>query len=686
MRETFFNRSGSICVSSAMLIAAAASEAEAQSSGELVADPIVVTGERVERSTYETASSVTVVTGEQIESDPSTKEVEDIYYLIPNLTQTGTSGNGVAIRGIDTSGPLLGADAFLGGSRPRTTITIDGRPLNYFEYTNGTNSVWDVERVEVFLGPQTTSQGVNSIAGATHIVTADPTFEPEFKGQAEIGNFNNRRVALAASGPLIADELAVRFAADYQLRDSFVEGFGPLQGFDEDEFENMTLRGKVLWEPKALPELSTKLTFSYYMSQEPQVEFVVPPFDNPRAGLAEIPGFESRVFSVGHDISFDLTDNLTLSNRLIYADVANERFSAAGQGNGTIEQSEITEELNLTFSALDGKLTGIVGASVFLSDVDDSIDLSGFLGISASTDKRTSLGFFGEATYALTDKLDITAGLRYQRDTQDRLGSIGPFSIDFDESFDAFLPKFAVGYDVSDNLRVGATVSRGFNPGGATISFATGGTDFFDEETVWNYELFARTRLLEDRLELNANLFFSDYRDFQTSAITGFVGGNVLTEISNADRARSYGLELSARYQPFEELDLFGSIGLLDTKITEFSSSIDPFVVGNQFPRAPHATLTFGANYEVIDNLTLGTRARFSSGYFSDFDNSDTLSIGSNAFVDFSLTYAYENVEAYAYVDNAFNNDDAISQVNFGAILATIQTPREFGAGLRVRF
>ncbi|MEX0634860.1 TonB-dependent receptor plug domain-containing protein [Serratia ureilytica] len=83
------------------------------------------------------------------------------------------------MRGIDGSGPNVGANAFLSGTRPRLNLSLDGRSLTYNEQAFGPQSLWDLDRVEVFLGPQSYIQGRNAIAGAIVMASKDPTFEWE---------------------------------------------------------------------------------------------------------------------------------------------------------------------------------------------------------------------------------------------------------------------------------------------------------------------------------------------------------------------------------------------------------------------------------------------------------------------------------------------------------------------------
>ena len=168
---------------------------------------IVVTGERVPRSLQETASSVVVITASEIEAQAADR-VDQLLATIPNV-QLGSGTQGPAIRGQDSTGVVRELFAFLGGTRPRATLTIDGRAVTYSEYVLGASSVWDVDRVEVFRTPQTTTQGRNSIAGGIFVNTSDPTAVLEARALAIIGNSGNRQFSAVVSGPIVHDELAI---------------------------------------------------------------------------------------------------------------------------------------------------------------------------------------------------------------------------------------------------------------------------------------------------------------------------------------------------------------------------------------------------------------------------------------------------------------------------------------------
>jgi iron complex outermembrane receptor protein len=87
---------------------------------------------------------------------------------------------------------LGGLPAFLGGARPRTVVQIDGRTVTFNEFAFSPEGLWDVDHVEVFRSPQTTTQGVNSIAGAIFIHTAEPTFRFEARARAIAGELGRR--------------------------------------------------------------------------------------------------------------------------------------------------------------------------------------------------------------------------------------------------------------------------------------------------------------------------------------------------------------------------------------------------------------------------------------------------------------------------------------------------------------
>jgi len=652
--------------------------------------PVIVTGERTARTVFETASSVAVISGKDIDNTQSAREVDDLLKTIPNIDLDGHSNEGPTIRGVKAGGPLSGIYAFFGGSRPRMATTVDGRTISNNEFIFGATSVWDVDRVEIFRGPQTTTQGVNSIAGAIHVVTADPTFEPEFKVLTELGDYKGARLAAMASGPLVKDQLAVRLAADLERRDSFLDmqpttDYGP----DPNTLLNQTLRGKVLWEPAGLPEMTMKLTLNAGYSTAAQSDYVLMTNPKDRKPITvNMPTWSMETYTGIHDISYAFSDALRVTNTFTYTSMDSERHvDIPTNASANSDMKTLSNETILNWRASENGLSGLVGIFLQRSVSDEFLHWT-LPGRAYFDDTQTSMGVFTEFTYDITDSLDLTLGLRYQSDRQKREGySTGGlrYTVDmnYDKTFEAFLPKMVLGYDVNDDFRVGAMVSRGFNPGGVTLIFTNGIINNFDEETVWNYELFARSVLLEGRMKVDANLFYSDYTDYQMSYLYATVPFTTYG-IANADEAVSYGLEIGVDYLVNEQVRLFSGLGLLKTEIKKYDDAGGLDVEGASFMRSPKVTFSAGIEYSPIQALTLGATARYVGKYKSE-DTNNSISAGDYTVVDCKASYDLnETFTVYGYVNNLFDEFYTISES--AANRAVVSDPRDFGVGLSASF
>lgn len=649
-----------------------------QDDGPLRLAPVTVTGEKTERSLQETASSVSVETEEDLNEHPGNATLDATMRGMPNVVGTGTGNFAPTIRGDDATGPANGVFAFLGGTRPRVTIQQDGRPLSFNELVYGRAGLWDVERVEVLRGPQTTLQGRNSIAGAIIVETKDPTYEFEGAARGVIGNSGTRELSGMVSGPIVEDQLAFRLTADQRFHDSWVDVQGDQGVEDIKEDNSFNFRGKLLFEPRALPDLSTKFTFNHVETRRPQTEFVSAPFEDRQLGAAfEFPVFDNRADSGILEVNYLLTPALELRNTASYTDLRVRRLTLPGNGIVDIRGDEASNELVAEYDTAD--LHSIFGTYFFRGASDETIDI----GPGAFEDETLTVAFFGEGTIPLTERLDLTLGARYEREHRERVGNAAVFDINLDETFDAFLPKVGLAYQATEDVTFGATIQRGWNAGGAGISFAPPFPSFtYDEEFVWNYEAFVRTSWLDDRLFLNANVFLANYRDQQRLAFLD-PADPASGVIRNAERTRSYGAELTASWLPLRELEITGTLGLLHSEILEFSASnLD--LTGAEFARAPNVTASLGALYRHPSGVRLGVDGQFTGGYFSDDANTASDKIGPHFLLNAHAGYEEGNVEIFAFVNNILNRDDEL--LIFVEDSAQMVDPREFGVGMTVRF
>lgn len=656
---------------------------------------LVVRGERRERDVFSTASSVRVFSGDEIEDDVQNTEYERVIDGAANINAQGISNNTPVIRGVDSAG-VGGA---ISGQLPRATVTVDGRAITADEFRYGITSVWDVESIEVFRGPQTTSFGANSIAGAIAIRTRDPEFSNEGSARLEVGSDARHLGALMVNRAL-SDSVALRFTLERQEEDGYINfpvAIPPGSAVETSELT--TARLKLLWVPTEIPQLETKLTFTYTDFSRPQTQIVVgPDFRAQNSNnLDGFPGaFTGETRTIVHDIEYAFDNGVTLRNQLQFSTAEIARVT----GNPAalelpLDSENLTNEFIVEYAPDGGALSGVFG--LYYQDTkDDSDPASGIL----FDDDKESRGVFGEMTYLFGNSVDVTAGLRYQQNKQDRFARLdrGPFLpvvLDYDETFDEWLPRFGIGYEPHEDLRFSFQVSRGFNPGGIggsfnrVIFFPAFGDPFFefDEETVTNYEFAVRGRFFDQRLFIAANLFYSDFEGYQFAEPTVLPDNTVDTIISNAEGVETYGLEIEGQFQASDQLTLTGALGLLQTEVTAFDSSAVN-LVGNALPRAPEVNATLGFNYAMTDRFDFGGQVRYTGGYFSDISNTQAFKVSDRTTVDLRASYEVsDTAEVYFYVNNVFDEISPLFLFNSGGRIAGVTTePREFGFGLQATF
>ncbi|WP_434291012.1 TonB-dependent receptor [Celeribacter sp. SCSIO 80788] len=666
--------------------------AVAQSSADVLQlEPIIVTGEKVERDLKDTASSVVVVSGDSLQEKAS-NDVTETVSEIPNVLNTG-SGQSPTIRGQDTQGPNTSAYAFFGGTVPRTTINTDGAAQDYFSLNYGGASTWDVESIEVFRGPQTTSQGANSIAGAIIVNTNDPTFYEEGRAQLQFGSNNMKRASVAYSAP-ISDDLAARIAIDYSSRDNSVDYNG--SNFSESvtdlDYESKTVRAKLLWQPAEIAGFEAKLTYAHSSSNRPQIEEVFEPYFDLENPADSYPSWKIESDSLIADASYEFANGMVLTNKLAYTQTSSDRLMETfNNGTAYIDSETISNETRLSFGDESSVWSGFVGVYAAKTDSDEELYISG---ANVYSDTKTSFGLFAETTYRFTDQLSVTGGVRFQQDHTERDGYYLSYAVDYDETFEAILPRFVLSYEVNPELTVGALVSKGYNPGGVGLGFYTGQYFEYDEETVWNYELFARANLMDNRLAVTANLFYDDYKDAQRF-ITFTKDGETDYTTTNADSAEAYGLELGVEFVASDALRLNAGLGLLHTEITSFDAATAD-LDGSEFARAPNYTLNLGAQWDVTDKLTLSGDVRYVDGYYSDDENTEAYKVDGYAIANVGASYRVsDNVRLFGSVTNLFDEEAAtwlhsyrgyVNGAVSSATVATVVEERGFNVGLTVDF
>ena len=284
---------------------------------------------------------------------------------------------------------------------------------------------------------------------------------------------------------------------------------------------------------------------------------------------------------------------------------------------------DFTQELRLVGSAMDSRLDYVAGAYYMDEDIKEiyTVNIVPTYGYTASgttaSAKNEVWALFGEGTYALTERLDATLGLRYTKEDREMsrtdtlvIPAFGRNTAtplpDVGKNFENISGTLSLAYQWTDDIMTYAKVSRGYASGG----FNPRAPDpdsykaVYDEETIWNYEIGWKTAWLDNRLVVNGAIFYADYRDLQVTVITAAGRGT----ISNASDADIKGLELEIQARPLENLELGAGYGYLDPEYKNYILHTTGQDVSDiyQWAQAPDNTFSAYGRYVVPNFMSAG--------------------------------------------------------------------------------
>jgi outer membrane receptor protein involved in Fe transport len=678
-------------MASLILIAAIAGATPAGPAGE--GGEIVVTGERMARGADETQSSLRLFTAAEIDAQAAPDRLEQLLQLTPNI-QLGSGGEGPAIRGIDGTGPLRDLPAFLGGTRPRVTVEVDGRAISYNELAFGNIPLWDVAQVEIYRSPQTTTQGRNAIAGAIFVATEMPS--PSWTGRARLiaGDARTRQASAMLSGPIAEGEIAFRLAADVRRSRTQSRITSPAS-IDPNRDDSDTIRAKLLVTPHFLPGSRIDLVFTHNRAQMPQFEGVQAPFRARRDPQATYGIFRTRVDAATARLTQALAPRLELKATISHGWAAIRRFAPKGFGETRNRGRDLSGEAVLDWRATP-RLRIIGGSRAERSSLIQDIDLSVTpVGIGRFADRQHSLGLFGQTEWNGPARLTLAGGLRYQRDVQRRSGALagifGTVPLDFRGRFDAWLPRLALSWRAAPGLEAGLLYQRAYNPGGTTLDLRNGTAQTFGAESLWDKELFLRARLPGGALRLSLNLFDEAISNAQRPIARQLVtprGTVGYAEIVNAPRAYSRGAEAEIGWRPSRALAVNAAIGVLGTRITR-TEPVSAALQDRRFQRAPGLTAALSLDWRPTRMLRLSGQMRHNGRYFSDDVGSAALSVGPATILDAQARWTAGRITLFGYARNAadaFHLTWRFAPIPGRAQLGTLVDKREIGAGIEARF
>ncbi|WP_071524199.1 TonB-dependent receptor domain-containing protein [Providencia sneebia] len=628
---------------------------------------IIVTGERFDRREVETGSSLNIITQKELERRPDLNSLTQVFKNTPNVIDTGLGNELPSIRGIEGS-TAVGAMAFITGARPRLNVSIDGHTSNYNDLAFGSKSTWDMRQIEVYRGPQSYAQGRNAIAGSVVAQSNDPSNKYEGAARLGYGNQNLRQYSAMLSGPLINEELLFRLSVDRQDRKSFEHLAKYSPAGDSRKFESTATRAKLLWLPSAFPDFYSRYTFYHVDSRTPQGEF------KPRNEFETFRSvFQIRSATNIWDVGYEINDTLKFENKAIYSNFIQDRYALPVGGPARVEGHEFQIEPILKFDT--EKYRGLLGLFYYNSPQDETVLINVK---NAYRDKTNTKAVYGEITFDPSEHIEINMSARYEEEEHKRYGG-SLFVVDYENTEKVFLPKFDAAWLFNDNHRVGAKVVRGYNPGGAGVSFTPPFKIYqYDTEYVWSYELYHRWISADNRLKLSTNLFYNDYKDLQVPYYD--MSGYAIMD--NADKAITYGAEFNLNWQANDDINLYAGVGLLKTKIKEYTEN--PSYENNKLSRSPSYTLNAGGSYQLPAGFEVGANMNYTDSYYSSVSNSRDSKTNGYSQANAYIAYNFKNGRVTLYTENAFDSHEKTKIITGG--YTTYQQPRLVGISTELRF
>jgi iron complex outermembrane recepter protein len=620
-------------------------------SAQAVLEEVVVTAQKRAESLQDVPLTIAAF-GESELQDSGFDSISDLTQMSPSM-QFGNFGpvSFVTMRGIGNENTTAGGD-------PGVAIHLDGVYLG--RPVGSLFSVFDTERVEILRGPQGTLYGRNATGGSINLITRKP--EKEFSGEVDVtyGDYDWVRVRGGVNLP-VNDAIQARIVAFKDDRDGYTKnsvvngteandaddwGFRGHLNIDIGDNASLLLSGVIVESDgvgtKAeLREAFPGSTTGQNIAGPPGFAFHpmgpfsgIPASNNyvdPATGMVVVNDLEP------HRVAKDLTESqdnefLMLSATLEwefenfafksitgYVETSFESHSDEDQSSldllelVLIEDAEqFSQELQL-LSTGDGPLQWILGLYYFNEEATrESLFFRGRYDVFASQFgvpagfefggdvESESIAGFGQATYNVTDRINVTAGLRYTRDEKDGVNrgfqfAGAPYADTLGDSWNEFTYRLALDWAINDEIMVFASYSTGYKSGGInqTAAISLGALNaLYDPEFVDAYELGIKSTLLGGRLQLNSSLYRNEYDDLQFQ-----IFGPAGPEAFNAEGATVQGWEVELKAAVFESLTIDATLGLTDSEFDD--QIIDGIQIGgNQVQRTPDLTYSLGLTNE----------------------------------------------------------------------------------------
>ena len=735
-------------------------------------EEIVVTARRREESLMDTPVSITAFTG----TDLAARQIDQMHQIAeatPGLVFTRQSGgtdfgSRIWIRGV-------GQEDHVPTKQPGVGLYVDG--VYVAQWAGSLIEVVDIETVEVLRGPQGTLFGRNTIGGAVQVSTVKPGNEFDADVEVRAGTRNLARIKGQVNIPF-TDRFYGKFSALIQEKKGYINIPNSPNADEKGGGDNIDVaRVALRWVPT--DSLTIDLTGDYIHQQSKGIPTVLGSTVNSvmigggtRAynyntrvapGLG-VPLFDDRFYlgpetytsftsddnrqemdgqAANLTLQWDFGDNLSFESISSYRGVKIEGRTDTDQsplfvfnGGQDWDGSQSSQEFQLSGVAFDDRMQWVTGIYYFRENVLhlDPVNFPTFQLISGSNVDNVSKAVYGQFTYDISDRLNLTVGGRYTDEDLDSIANdkhsyiigwfcprggpppaaascraqgpgftgyapvpdppapgsfrILPNNETFSSDEEQFEPHVNLAYDLTDSLLGYVSYSEGFKGGGFTQRIPPGRLiESFKPEFAEVYEIGAKWQ--GDRVRLTGAIFYNDYTELQVQT-NRLLGGTT----ENASDAVIKGGEFEVLAAVTDRFTISLGWSYLDGKY----KNVDPavaFPATNQIPFVTDWQRNASASYalplsggELIARLDY----YFSDGYFSEADNQPEHFYPDYSLWNGSLTYVHSSerwevgVQGRNITDAYYKLHGSQAFNNHGWVQHYVGPPAEWSARYAYRF
>jgi iron complex outermembrane recepter protein len=644
-------------------------------------ESVVVTARRVEEVAQEVPIPLSVVDG-NLAANTGSFNVNRLKELIPTVQfySTNPRNSAINIRGLGAPFGLTND-----GLEQGVGLYVDG--VYYARPASATLDFLDVERIEVLRGAQGTLFGKNTTAGAINVTTRKPTFTPETELELNAGDLGFVQVKAATSGPL-AQKVAGRLSLSGTQRSGTV--LNVHTGDRVNNLNNLGARGQVLFVPsdklaiiasvdhtRQRPEGYTQVvsgiapTLRPANRQYPQIAadlgYAPPSFnafdrrtdvDSPLRSYQDLGGaavnvdWKLRTGQVTSTTAWRYW-NWNPSSDRDFIGLPVTTISAAPS-----RQRQWTQEVRYA-GTLSTRVNVVVGAFAFHQTIDSdpvfkqeqgSAAARFLLAPSANAATpglldgygynqivdygNTSAAVFGQVAFAVTDRLRVLPGIRFNYDHKDvnfdqqiygglqtadpalialQLSILAPQAYTANVSDANQSGQLTLGYKLAKSVNAYATYATGFKSVGLNLNGVptdAAGQPVISAATVKpedtrNFEIGLKTEPYRG-VTANISAYDTEIGNFQAQVTNGSVGV-IRGYLANADKARVRGAELDAGARLGPNVSLFGAGAYTDGKYVTFKDAPPPLedtggpqfedISGSLLPGISKWALSLGGEY-----------------------------------------------------------------------------------------